>query len=395
MAHDPARPLEGIKVVELSTMITASLATMTLASQGAEVIKVEPLGFGDPMRLLGSQKAGISALFNNCNRSKRSIAIDIKSDAGRDVVRKLASEADVLVHNFRPGVMDRLGLGSEELRAENSRLIYLAISGFGNEGPLADAPAYDHIIQAMAGYTSLQGKGDEFTFMRTLICDKITAFIAAQGITAALLARKDSGTGQHLDISMLHASLAFLWPDGMMHHTLLDDDAIDLPPMSEYYQTLETSDGCIALTGMKDDYWDALCEIIGRIDLASDPRFADGVSRLMNMPELMSEFAKTSVAKDSETVLAELGELGVPCAPCLAQQDLPHHPQVKAIGAIEEQSHPLMGSLRMVSPPVRFGGSRSTLEGPSPSLGQHTRDILRELGWNNTAIHDLEAAGSI
>lgn len=395
MTHDPAQPLRGIKVVELSTMITASLATMTLASQGAEVIKIEPLGIGDPMRMLGSQKAGISALFNNCNRSKRSIAIDIKSDAGRDVVRKLSARADVLIHNFRPGVMDRLGLGSEELRTENTSLVYLAISGFGTEGPLADAPAYDHVIQAMAGYTSLQGKGDDFTFMRTLICDKITAFIAAQAITAALLARKDTGTGQHLDISMLHASLAFLWPDGMMHHTLLDDDAIDMAPMSEYYQTLKTRDGFIALAGMKDENWGALCNIIGREDLATDPRFSDAVSRLMNMKELMAEFANTSVEKDSVTVLEELGDVGVPCAPCVSQQDLPHHPQVKAIGAIEEHSHPLLGSLRMVSPPVQFGGTRSTLEGPSPSLGQHTHDILKELGWTNEAIRDLEIAGSI
>lgn len=395
MANDPAQPLSGIKVVELSTMITASLAAMTLASQGAEVIKVEPLEIGDPMRMLGSQKAGISALFNNCNRSKRSIALDIKSDAGREVVQKLASEADVLVHNFRPGVMDRLGLGSEQLRAENTKLIYMAISGFGTEGPLADAPAYDHVIQAMAGFTSLQGKGDDFSFMRTLICDKVTAFISAQAITAALLARKDTGKGQHLDISMLHACLAFLWPDGMMHHTLLDEDAIDMAPMSEYYQTLKTRDGHVAMVGMRDDHWEDICNIIGRPDLAVDTRFADGISRIMNMKDLMGEFADVTIDKTSETVLAELGEVGVPCAPCVAQEDLPHHPQVKAIGAVEEQTHPLMGTLRMVSPPVRFDGERPVLDGASPALGQHTHDILRELGWTDDAIADLEAAGSI
>lgn len=390
-----AQPLVGIKVVELSTMITASFAAMTLASQGAEVIKVEPLGIGDPMRMLGSQKAGISALFNNCNRSKRSIAIDIKSDTGRQVVRKLASEADVLIHNFRPGVMDRLGLGSEILRGDNPGLVYMAITGFGTEGPLADAPAYDHVIQGISGITSLQGKGSEFSYMRTLLCDKVTALMAGQAITAALLARKDTGVGQHLDLSMLHASMAFLWPDGMMQHTLLDDDAISMPPMSEWYQTLKTSDGYIAMTGVSDDAWQAFCSIVGRPDLEDDPRFAEGLSRLMHMGEFMGELADVSIDRTTETVLAELQEIGVPCAPCVSLEDLPHHPQVEAIGAVEHRDHPLLGSTRMVAPPVQFDGERPVLDGPSPALGQHTLEILKELGWSDEAIEGMKSKGLI
>ena len=239
-------PLSGLKIIELSNMVTASLAAMTLAGQGAEVIKVEPLGIGDKLRHFGSQKAGISGVFNNCNRGKKSLALDLKSATGQDVVRKLILEADVLIHNYRPGVMTKLGLNSAELRKTNPKLIVCSLTGFGRKGGLKNAPAFDHVIQAISGITGAQGKKGAYEFINMLICDKITAYTAAQAVTAALVAQARTGQGQHIDISMLAASLAFMWPDGMMHKTLLADDALHLSPMADYYQTIKTKDGYIA-----------------------------------------------------------------------------------------------------------------------------------------------------
>ena len=181
------KPLEGIKVIEFSTMITASFAAMMMAEQGASVTKVEPIELGDPMRFLGSNKGGISALFANFNRGKKSLRLDIKEEKGKEVIRKLVKDADVILCNFRPGIMDKLGLGSEALRKDNPRLIYAAITGFGTEGPEKNRPAYDPIIQAQAGFAAVQGQGKEGpVLVRNLVCDQITAYTACQAVTAAL-----------------------------------------------------------------------------------------------------------------------------------------------------------------------------------------------------------------
>jgi len=228
-----SQPLAGIKVIELSNMITCSLAAMTMASQGAQVVKVEPPQMGDKMRPLGTQKNGVSGFFHNCNRGKRSLAIDLKSSAGVKAIKELVIQSDVLLHNYRPGIMDKLGLGSEVLRELNPKLIYVAVSGFGTKGPMADLPAFDHVIQGLAGFTDLQSpEENSFDFIRTFICDKVTAYTVGQAATAALLARATTNEGQHIDISMLHACLAFMWPDGMMHKTLKDKDRFKMSPGS-------------------------------------------------------------------------------------------------------------------------------------------------------------------
>lgn len=207
------KPLEGLTVLEFSTMITASFAAMQMGEQGARIIKVEPLGAGDPMRYIGATKGGISSLFANCNRGKEAIRVDIKTPEGRDLICSMIPEVDVVIHNFRPGIMDKLGLGSDALRALNPRLIYTAISGFGTTGPKHNAPAYDPIIQAQSGITATQGKGEP-EFFRTLICDKITAYTACQAVTSALYLREKTGEGQHIDLSMLDSGLFFIFPDG-------------------------------------------------------------------------------------------------------------------------------------------------------------------------------------
>ncbi|VWX60466.1 CaiB/BaiF CoA transferase family protein [Sphingorhabdus sp. 109] len=377
---EATQPLAGIKVVEFSTMITASLATMMFAQQGADVIKVEPPGIGDPMRWLGSQKGGISGLFHNCNQAKRSITLDLKSAEDIAHARQLCLEADVVIHNYRPGVMDRLGLGSKALRQEKPELVYCAITGFGHEGPLSGRPAYDHVMQAMAGFMTLQGHPDSFAYVKTLICDKITAYTAAQAITAALFARERGAGGQHIDLSMLESCVAFLWPDGGMHLTLQADDVTDGAPFADYYQLpLRSTDGAIAYAAMTDDHWAAIFDIVGRPDLKTEEKYQGMANRSVHMAELASIIAAQKPDLTSAKMVAALAEHDVPAAPCLALEDLPAHQQAIAIGIFEQTEHPLLGAVQHVSAPARFGGTKLAPCGPSPALGEHSDAILAEL----------------
>ena len=292
------KPLDGIQVLELSTMITASFAAMMLAEQGASVIKVEPIDLGDPMRYIGSSKGGISALFANCNRGKRSVRVDLKTDTGREIVEELAAGTDVVLTNFRPGVMDGLGLGSDHLRAVNPRLIYAGVTGFGLDGPMRDAPAYDPIIQAQTGFTAVQGQGrDEPDFMRALMCDKLTAYTACQAVTTALFVRERTGEGQHIDLAMTDAALYFLFPDGFMHHTLLDDDADHQPPLNEIlYELQKTTDGAVTISAATPGQQVGLLTAIDRLHLFADPRF-DGIEKIMENVEAFRAEISAGIAQ--------------------------------------------------------------------------------------------------
>lgn len=384
------QPLRGVEVIELSTMVTCSLAAMTLRGQGAEVIKVEPVKGGDPMRKLGSQKAGTSGLFHNCNRGKRSLAINLKHPAGVEAVRRLAQRADVLVNNYRPGVMEHLGLGSETLRELNPRLINVAITGFGNEGPYRNRPAYDHVIQGVTGITGLQGGDDDFAYVRMLLCDKVTAYTAAQAITAALLARHSTGVGQHIDISMLHACLSFMWPDGMMHKTLHDDDVLQMPPISETYQTVNARDGAIAASILMDHHWEAVLTLVRRPELRDDPRFGSMAGRLMHLTEmgavLRDELRHLTVAE----IMAVFTAADIPSTPCESRESVVANEQVAALQILESYLTHNLGQVTSPSPPVFFAGQRATLAEPSPSLGEHSRAIMSELGFTNEEVDELQ-----
>lgn len=374
------QPLAGVKVVEFSTMITASLAAMMFAQQGADVIKVEPPAIGDPMRWLGSQKAGISGLFNNCNRAKRSIVLDLKTENGIASARQLCLDADIVIHNYRPGVMDRLGLGSEALRTKKPELIYCAITGFGVEGPMASRPAYDHVMQAMAGFMTLQGHPDGFAYVKTLICDKVTAYTASQAITAALFARERIGLGQHIDLSMLESCIAFLWPDGGMHVTLLGDDVTHGAPFADYYQyPVRTTDGAVAFAAMTDQHWDVVFDIIKRPDLKSEEKYKSLANRSMHMAELAQLVANEKPGITTDEMVAHFAERDVPAAPCIALKDLPDNQQILALAAFENENHALLGAVRNVAAPQRFGGQKLPASGGAPGLGEHTEEILASL----------------
>ena len=390
------QPLAGIKIIELSNMITCSLAAMNMSAQGADVIKVEPPGMGDKMRPLGTQKNGVSGFFHNCNRGKRSLAIDLKSKAGVDAVKGLASEADILIHNYRPGVMDRLGLGSDDLRNENPKLIYIAISGFGTSGPMADLPAFDHVIQGIVGFTDLQSsEEDSFDHIKTFICDKVTAYTACQAATAALLARTNTNCGQHIDISMLHACLSFMWPDGMMHRTLKDDDRFEMSPGSDYFQTINYSDGGIAVAPLTDNHWEALLPMLGYPELIGAPIYASVATRMSNMKEVLKVLKSPKKDIGVNKALEILMAADVPCSPCIKRDDLETVEQIKAIGALETYVTAAMGELIVPTPPILFEGKLSSQAEPSPLLGEHSKEILQELGWGDARIDELLDSGEV
>ena len=391
-----SQPLAGVKVIELSNMITCSLAAMTMASQGAQVIKVEPPQMGDKMRPLGTQKNGVSGFFHNCNRGKRSLAIDLKSSAGVKAIKELVIQSDVLLHNYRPGVMDKLGLGSEVLRELNPKLIYVAVSGFGTKGPMADLPAFDHVIQGLAGFTDLQSpEENSFDFIRTFICDKVTAYTVGQAATAALLARATTNEGQHIDISMLHACLAFMWPDGMMHKTLKDKDRFKMSPGSDYFETINYKDGGVAVAPLTDDHWKALLPMLGYPELLGTPLYASIASRMTNMDQVTKVLRTPRNDIGVKKAIEVLSAADVPCAPCTKRKDLEGVEQIQAIGVLETYVTKTMGELTVTTPPILFEGKSTSQAEPSPLLGEHSEEILEELGWESPLIDSLVESGDL
>lgn len=392
---DAPKPLAGIKILELSTVVTAALAATILSEQGAQTVKVEPMGIGDTLRYLGSNRAGVSAMFANCNRGKRSLALDLKTSEGLEIVRKLALDADVLISNYRPGVLERLGLGSDALRKANPGLVYVAISGFGTEGPQAAAPAYDHVIQAMSGFTDMQGQDGELDMIKTFICDEVTAYTACQATTAALLQRTRTGQGEHIDVSMLDSSLYFLWPSAMSDHTLLGDGIKRGGLLKHSYRTYPTRDGYVAMAPLTDAHWQGLFKGTGREDLADDPRYASIASRSANYFELLEVFHDAFSELATTEVESLLADLDIPGTACLTLDEVIEHPQVTAVGAVQTQEHPVLGQLRSPAHPARFDGRRYPPATPLGALGEHTRGVLGELGYENGEIDSLITAGVV
>ena len=389
------KPLEGVTILEFSTMITASFAAMQMCEQGARVIKVEPLNAGDPLRYIGATKGGISSLFANCNRGKEAIRVDIKTEAGQALIREMVPEIDVVIHNFRPGVMDKLGLGSDDLRSLNPRLIYTAISGFGNVGPKSSSPAYDPIIQAQSGITATQGK-EEPAFFRTLICDKITAYTACQAVTSALYFREKIGEGQHIDLSMLDAGLFFIFPDGFQNHTLLDEDVAPQPLLIDLlYELTVTKDGAVTISAGTADQQMRSLIAMGMEHLLADERFDDMQKLLTNIDVFKSLVAGEYLKYTTDEVIAKMAEADVPCARFLDRDEVLAQEQLQANGSVDVINHPLMGSMRVVKSPPRFGGEVLEPGSPSPDHGQHTRQVLASFSVGETRIEKMFGDGVV
>lgn len=389
------KPFEGITIIECSTMITASFAAMMMGEQGARVIKIEPVEAGDPMRGIGTKKGGMAGLFANCNRGKESVRIDLKSEDGQALMREIVQEADIVIHNFRPGVMDKLNLGSEALRALNPRLIYMAISGFGKDGPLGNSPAYDPVIQAHAGFTASQG-GDEPVFVKNLMCDKITAYTACQAVTAALYVRERTGEGQHIDLSMLDSGVFFLFPDEFMNHTLLDDDADFQPVLSDLlYDLTRTKDGGLTISASTNRQRAGVLIALGKTDLMADPRFDTLENLLLNLGEYRDILSDAFMALTTDEALKLLQENDVPCAKCHTLDEVVAQPQLEANKSFDVQIHPLAGKIRVIKTPARFGGEVLGVGSPAPAHGEHTESVLKFFGVSDDRLQSLKDAGTV
>ena len=388
------KPLEGITILEFSTMITAALASMMLAEQGARVIKVEPIDAGDPMRYIGARKGDISSLFAGCNRGKESIKVDLKSEAGQAVIHEMMPNIDVVIHNFRPGTMDTLNLDFETLQAMNPQLVYMAISGFGTEGPLRRAPAYDPIIQAQCGMAATQGSDESPTFIRSLLCDKITGYTACQAVTSALFARERTGDGQMIDLSMLDSGLFFMFPDGFQNHALLEEDTTPGGLLIDMlYDLTLTKDGGITVAAANQEMQGRMLSAIGLLHLLRDERF-DSMAKLVENLHIFRELvAEKCVGYTSDELLALLREVEVPCAKCLTRDEVLAQEQLSANDSVSIVDHPHLGKIRIVRAPPRFGGERLEPSRPTPAHGEHTDDVLASFGVTVDRIETLRSEG--
>ena len=385
-------PLAGVRVLDLSTIVSGPLCAQILGDLGADVIKVET-AIGDTARYLGGlRKADMTGFFAQFNRNKRSVVLDLKSDAGADALRRLAADADVLVENFRPGVMDRLGLGAEALQEAHPRLVYVAISGFGPEGPYAGQPAYDMIIQALSGFAKLLGSEDEPRLISNLVADKTSGLTAAWATLAALYAREQSGRGQRVDVPMLDAFAGFVLPDTFGPRSF-GEPPEDAAVGEALYRAWRTKDGRVAIVLIEDHQFQALCRVIDREDLLKDERFANLLGRFTHFTEICDLLDAELVKFPTDELVRRAHEHGAPLAAIHGTDEFLEDPQVRANRTVFEVPHPEAGPIAMFRSAPRFAETPSDVRRVPPKLGEHTEEVLREAGLDDAEIARVRGLG--
>ncbi len=388
-------PLAGIRVLDLTRVLAGPYCTMFLGDLGAEVVKVEQPGVGDDTRGWGPPFAGgESAYFLCVNRNKKSLTIDLKSANGIALVKQLAGCADVLIENFRPGAMDRLGLGDKELRGANPKLVYASLSGFGADGPMADIPGYDLIVQAWGGLMSITGTDESGPLkVGVAIIDLVAGLMLGKSIVAALYAREKIGTGQKIDTSLLEAEVAALINAGSNYLVggKVPGRWGNAHPTIVPYQSFQTADSFLVLGAASEAIWKRLCPALGRADLADEPRFAKNADRVENRQELIAILSQIFLTRTTANWLTALNHADVPSAPVQTIDQVFAAPQVLHRNMLVEVDHPTAGKLRMAGIPVKFSATPASVRLPPPLLGEHNDEVLSSwLGMGDKEIAELK-----
>ncbi len=390
-------PLDGYRIIDLTTMVSGPLATSILGDQGADVIKVEVPGIGDHTRSVGNKQNGMSSSFLNINRSKRSVTLNLKDERGKTTLKKIAATADVVVQNFRPGVVERLGIGFDDIKSVAPNIVYVSISGFGERGPWAGRPVYDPIIQALSGLTTIQAGSDSDRprLVRTIVPDKLTAVVASQAVTAALLARAKSGEGQHVRVSMLDAVMNFLWGSDMNGLTF-PDQTIKAQAAASFIDLIyETADGFMTVSTMGNKEWTALTRAFDEPELLEDPRFKTAALRDKNVNERLQLIQDRLIKKTTAEWIEVFEREGVPCAPALTRAEAIEHPQVVASEIVVEKQHPIAGRVRQARTAARFESTPADEWRGAPRLGEDNVEVLREVGYDDEQIAEFTRDGVI
>ncbi|MEL6288932.1 MAG: CoA transferase [Pseudomonadota bacterium] len=388
-------PLAGVRVLDLSGMISGPLGAMILADQGADVIKVESPA-GDSSRQVATRRGNFSASFLNNNRNKRSVVLDLKTEDGRSALLALVDGADVLLQNFRPGVSERLGIDYPTLAARNARLIYASITGFGTAGPYAHKPVFDPLVQALSGLTTVQAGGDDArpSLVRTIVPDKLTGFTVAQAICAALYQRERTGHGTSIDLSMLATVVYFLWSSDMGGHTFVGDELEHETAQSFIDLIFDTADGYISVAAFRRIDFEKLADAVGQPAWKDDPRFLTtaGLEEHKNARLAMTQ--DTLRTRTTAAWIEILDAHDVPHAPVLTRSEMLQHPQITANHLLVKTAHPQAGPLRQARAPATFAGTPQAPPRGGPIHGADTRSVLREAGLTDADIDDLLASGA-
>ncbi len=386
----------GLKVVEFASVLAGPYCGQLLADMGADVIKVEPLS-GDPLRATLPEHRGIGAMFLHNNRGKRSIGVDLQHSAGAAIAAKLVSRADVVIENFRPGVIDRLGLGYRTACETNPSVVYASITGFGPTGPYADLPAYDHLIQGLTGAMWQQGDHQTPEPIRITLVDRVAALTTFQGILAALLHRAKTGEGQKVEVSLMNAYAAFALPGLFNNDTFLSANPSDVPPR-RIYHPIKTADGHVIGHTQTDAQFQACARLFGREDLLSDPRFNTMRPRLMHLPEMWEAFSANAESMSTSALVAAARESGVPLAPVNTVGEFQQDPQAIHNQIFSEHEDPELGVVRQLNVSMTLSRSPAAIARRAPRLGEHGDQILAELGYpcaeRDALVRDGVTAGS-
>lgn len=394
-----AKPLDGLRVIDLTRVLAGPFCTMLLADMGADVIKVENPAGGDDSRAFGPYKQGLSAYYMGLNRSKRSITLNLKDERAKDMLKELVRGADVVVENFKPGTMDKLGLGYDVLRGINPQVVYAASSGFGQSGPYSSRAAYDLIIQGMSGFMSITGFDAQHPVKAgSSIADVFAGVFTAVGILAALEHRRKTGEGQMVDVAMLDCMVAIL-ENALASY---DCNGKSPEPIGNVHRSISpfasfrTADGQVNVCAGNDDLWRRFCEVIGMEEYAADPRFADNKGRVANFGELAALINERMEKKTTAQWMEALDKVKVPCGPIMNMEQVAKDPHIQARNMVVELAHPIVGSLLVPGVPVKFSATPAGISGAAPELGEHNKEIFAELlGMSETEIDDLKAKGTI